>query len=62
MCSVLSIAEDRARFLLENRAREPLRQGLDNSLIDGAKSVGEGEVKCAERLGGLLKYYHRKTA
>ncbi|MFN0058972.1 MAG: integrase core domain-containing protein [Planctomycetota bacterium] len=37
-------------------------QGLDNELIDGPETVGEREVKCAERLGGLLKYYHRTAA
>lgn len=34
-------------------------QGLDNQLIDGAPTVGDGDVECRERLGGLLKYYHR---
>ncbi len=34
-------------------------QGLDNKLIDGQATVGEGEIECTERLGGLLKYYHR---
>ncbi|MFN0059388.1 MAG: integrase core domain-containing protein [Planctomycetota bacterium] len=37
-------------------------QGLDNNLIDSGATVGEGEVNCAERLGGLLKYYHRAAA
>jgi hypothetical protein len=23
---------------------------------------GEGKVRCKERLGGLLKYYHREAA
>ncbi len=34
-------------------------QALDNELIDGPVVVGEGEIECTERLGGLLKYYHR---
>jgi len=36
-------------------------QGLGNELIAGAESVGqtEGEIVCHERLGGLLRYYHR---
>lgn len=34
-------------------------QGLDNKLIDGPTTVGSGEIECTERLGGLLKYYHR---
>ena len=36
-------------------------QGLGNELIAGGGSVGqpEGEIACHERLGGLLRYYHR---
>ena len=34
-------------------------QGLGNKLIDGTPTVGEGPVECRQRLGGLLKHYHR---
>jgi len=36
-------------------------QGLGNQLIQPGESVGkaEGEILCSERLGGLLRYYHR---
>ena len=36
-------------------------QGLGNELIQAGESVGktEGEIRCRERLGGLLRYYHR---
>ena len=36
-------------------------QGLGNQLIQPGESVGkaEGEIRCRERLGGLLRYYHR---
>jgi len=36
-------------------------QGLDNQLIEPGESVGkaEGGIRCHERLGGLLRYYHR---
>ena len=36
-------------------------QGLGNPLIQPGESVGkaEGEIRCCERLGGLLRYYHR---
>ncbi len=36
-------------------------QGVGNELIQPEKSVGktEGEIRCRERLGGLLRYYHR---
>jgi len=39
-------------------------QGLDNRLIDPGEEVGRtaGEVVCRERLGGMLRYYHRKAA
>jgi transposase InsO family protein len=44
--------------------RERPHQGLANRLIDGAPHAGNdgGEVQCHERLGGLLKYYHREAA
>ena len=36
-------------------------QGLGNALIVREEPVGmtEGEICCRERLGGLLRYYHR---
>jgi hypothetical protein len=39
-------------------------QGLDNELIDPREEVGrtEGVLECRERLGGLLRYYHRRAA
>ncbi len=39
-------------------------QGLGNQLIDGAQQAANdnGEIKCRERLGGLLNYYHRNAA
>jgi putative transposase len=39
-------------------------QGLDNRLIDPGEKVGRigGDVECRERLGGILRYYHRKAA
>ncbi|MEM7166704.1 MAG: integrase core domain-containing protein [Planctomycetota bacterium] len=33
-------------------------QGLENRLIDG-RATTTGSIRCNERLGGLLKYYHR---
>ena len=40
---------------------ERTHQGLGNQLIQPGESVGkaEGEIRCDERLGGLLRYYHR---
>jgi hypothetical protein len=31
-------------------------------MISGTKAQGEGIVDANERLGGLLKYYHRRAA
>ena len=31
-------------------------QGLGNEVID-ASEIGQGEVQCGERLGGILKHY-----
>jgi len=39
-------------------------QGLGNAIIAPSEEVGQaaGEIACRERLGGLLRYYHRKAA
>jgi transposase InsO family protein len=38
-------------------------QGLGNELIaPQAKVIGTGPLKCRERLGGVLKFYHREAA
>jgi putative transposase len=39
-------------------------QGLGNRLIEPGEEVGRtaGEVVCRERLGGILRYYHRLAA
>jgi putative transposase len=38
-------------------------QGLGNKLIEVKFGVTEsGELRCRERLGGLLRYYHREAA
>jgi len=44
--------------------RERNHQGLGNQLIEPGEGVGSGEgvVVCRERLGGLLRYYHRRAA
>ena len=44
--------------------RERNHQGLGNHLIDPEKGVGAvaGKIECRERLGGMLKYYHRRAA
>ncbi len=39
-------------------------QGLDNDLIDPGGDIGKpaGIIECRERLGVLLRYYHRRAA
>ena len=44
--------------------RERNHQGLENKLIEPefCPRGGGGEVKCCQRLGGLLRYYYRDAA
>ena len=46
---------------LEHYHRERNHQGLENQLIDPGGEVGAiaGKIECRQRLGGLLRYYHR---
>ena len=39
-------------------------QGLGNRLINPGEEVGlaQDDIECRERLGGLLRYYHRTAA
>jgi putative transposase len=48
----------------EHYHQERNHQGLENRLIEQGKAVGgcDGEVICRERLGGMLRYYHRSAA
>ena len=41
---------------------ERSHQGIGNEIVSGTKPQGEGVVETRERLGGLLKYYHRRAA
>jgi transposase InsO family protein len=41
---------------------ERTHQGIGNEMIRGTKTRSEGVVDASERLGGLLKYYHRRAA
>ena len=49
---------------VEHYHHERNHQGLDNKLIAPEDDVGnsDGEIDCRERLGGLLRYYHRNAA
>ena len=44
--------------------RERPHQGLDNELIQPDERAGRahGDLRCNERLGGMLKYYYRVAA
>lgn len=58
--------------MLRNSIREYLihyhsernHQGLDNRILEPGDEVGQiaGHIQCRERLGGLLRYYHRGAA
>jgi putative transposase len=58
LCHVLS------EYLAHYHAERP-HQGKGNVILfpsAQAEPVSEGSIECRERLGGLLKYYHRKVA
>ena len=52
-----------AQFI-EHYHHERNHQGLDNTLISPDDDMGNcgGEIASRERLGGMLRYYHRKAA
>ena len=49
---------------IEHYHRERNHQGLGNQLIVSvpARAIGDERILSRERLGGLLKYYHRPAA
>ena len=49
---------------LEHYHQERNHQGLSNKIIDPSDQVGASadKIECRERLGGILKYYHRSAA
>jgi len=75
MRSIKSECLDRMIFFGEESLRRAVReylahyhvernhQGLDNAIIE-PKGIGRGSgrVRCRERLGGMLRYYHRPAA
>jgi hypothetical protein len=56
--------ENAVREYVEHYHQERNHQGLGNELIDPSDHVDAvaGEISCRERLGGMLKYYHRRAA
>jgi transposase InsO family protein len=51
--------ERAVREYVEHYNTERPHQGLGNELINGRPSTSAGEVVETERLGGLLRSYHR---
>jgi len=49
---------------LNHYHRERAHQGLDHQILEPGPEVGQkaGVIACRERIGGLLKYYHRQAA
>ena len=56
--------ERAVREYVEHYHGERNHQGLSNRLIDSGTGVSQsdGGVECHERLGGLLRFYHRGAA
>ena len=59
--------ESLRRAVVEYRAHyhtERNHQGLDNAIIAPVPGPARsfGRVRCRERLGGMLRYYHRHAA
>jgi len=56
--------ENAVREYVEHYHVERNHQGLGNELIQPNDEAGvvAGKIECRERLGGMLKHYHRRTA
>ena len=56
--------EKAVREYVQHYHGERNHQGLGNELIEPNGDAGSvaGKIECRERLGGLLKYYHRRAA
>jgi len=52
------------REYVQHYHEERNHQGLDNTIIVPGVEVGRttGPIECRERLGGVLRYYHRRAA
>lgn len=63
---MIIFGERRLRHIVSEYAEhyhhERSHQGLDNVLIDPIYNSGKGPVICDDRLGGLLRFYHRSAA
>jgi hypothetical protein len=52
--------EERPHHGLENE--RPVRKGYQRKTVDEPSTVPLSMISCKNRLGGLLKHYHRKAA
>ena len=65
---VIPLGERHRRHLVREYVRhyntERNHQGIGNRLVEPAPCAanGDGPIECRERLGGLLRYYHREAA
>ncbi len=68
LAKIIPLGERHLRKAVEEYAEhyhlERNHQGLDNELIEKpSRPVNvDGAVDCRERLGGILRYYHRRAA
>lgn len=56
--------ENAVREYAEHDHTERNHQGLGNELSESseAAAASDGSIECRERLGGMLKFYHRRNA
>jgi putative transposase len=56
--------QNAVREFIAHYHSERNHQGIGNQIIESGKEVGQaiGAIQCRERLGGMLKYYHRQAA
>jgi hypothetical protein len=68
LCKVIPLGERHLRAIIteyiDHYHHERNHQGLNNRLIDTptAARAASSSIKCRERLGGTLRYYHREAA
>jgi transposase InsO family protein len=62
---LILFSEEQLRYVLSEYLQyyhhERIHQGI-NKIIEPQHEANQGEIICIERLGGLLKSYHRKAA
>jgi putative transposase len=63
---VAGLVKRRQQEVIEERVEhdhlERNHRGLGNELVESVGEAGRGPLACRERLGGMLRYYHRRAA